>query len=148
MMSKRLFILFIALMGFTTMAQEKEAKMVQFNNFSADFEVPQGKTWVIQSIFSSSIGEVVTEADGTKSTLPVRVFIKTLNGEIKTDWQGNRFGPQVFQSDNTAASIAYPITLPEGTKFSLVMITGNPGDCKAFNGSGFMSLYEVTNSSN
>lgn len=127
-------------------AQAKEAKFIEFNNFTANFEVPEGKTWVIQSIFSNAVGELIANADGTTSTTPVRIFIKTINGNIKTDWQGNRFGPQVFQSNNKAGATSFPITLPGGTKFSLIMISGDPGNCKDFNGSGFMSVYEVTNS--
>ena len=100
---------------------------------------------MISSIFSSSIGEIIKNADGTTSTLPVRVFIKTFNGDIKTDYQGDRYGPQVYQSDNTAASVSYPIMLPEKTKFSLVIVVGNPGSFKAFNGNGYMSYTEVSN---
>lgn len=128
-----------------TFSQKKEGKLVEFNNFTANFEVPAGKTWVIESIFSNSIGELISNPDGTTSSTPVRIFIKTINGNIKTDWQGNRFGPQVFQSNNKAGVVSYPITLPEGTKFSLVIVSGDPGKCKEFNGSGFMSLFEVTN---
>ncbi|MEX1002499.1 MAG: hypothetical protein WDZ35_10335 [Crocinitomicaceae bacterium] len=135
----------ILFLQFAVFGQQKTAKFIQFNNFSASFEVPEGKTWIIHSIFSGAVGELIKHTDGTTSTLPVRIFIKTLNGDIKTDYQGDRFGPQVYQSDNTAATIAYPITLPSGTKFSLVIVTGNPGSCKAYNGSAYMSLYEVTN---
>ena len=125
-------------------SQQKEAKFVEFNNFTANFEVPEGKSWIIHSIFSSSVGELITNPDGTTTTTPVRIFIKTMNGNINTDWQGNRFGPQVYQSNNKAGTMSFPLTLPAGTKFSLVMVSGDPGNCKDFNGSGFMSLYEVT----
>ncbi|MBD3636980.1 MAG: hypothetical protein HUJ25_06505 [Crocinitomicaceae bacterium] len=145
MKTAQLLIVAIFFLSLNGLSQEKEAKFLQFNNFSSNFEVPEGKTWVINSIFSSSIGEIIENSDGTISTLPVRIFIKTLNGDIKTDYAGNRFGPQVYQSDNTAASVSYPITLPENTKFSLVIVVGNPGNCKAFNGTGYINLYEVTN---
>lgn len=126
-------------------SQEQSANFKQFNNFTSTFEVPSGKTWIVQQIFSSYTAEVVTNPDGSSSIVPVRIFIKTLNGDIKTDWQGNRFGPQVFQSNNTSATIQYPITLPAGTKFSLVIVKGDPGKCTAFDGSGYISFYEVTN---
>lgn len=129
----------------TSFGQEKVAKLQQFNNFQATFEVPSGKSWIITSIFSNAIGEIIKNVDGSTTTLPVRIFIKSMNGDIKTDWQGNRFGPQVYQSDNTAATVSYPIHLPENTKFSLVIVVGNPGNMKAFNGSGYISFYEVTN---
>lgn len=148
MFYKKLILLCLLAFSGSVMAQPKEAKFLQFNNFSADFEVPEGKTWMIQSIFSSSVGELIENIDGTSTVIPVRIFIKTLNGDIKTDYQGNRFGPQVFQSDNTSATIAYPITLPEGTKFSLVIVTGDPGSCKAFNGTGFITLMEETLNNN
>ncbi|MFT4602722.1 MAG: hypothetical protein ACI857_002909, partial [Arenicella sp.] len=110
---KVLSILFVCLIGFSASAQKAETQFKQFNNFTAQFEVPEGKTWVIHQIFSSFAAEVVTETSGETSFTPIRIFIKTLNGDIKTDWEGNRFGPQVFQSDNTSAVISYPITLPE-----------------------------------
>src|SRR5690606_8442392 len=117
----------------------------QFNNFSAEFEVPSGKTWMISSIFSNAIGEVTTNTDGTVSTLPVRIFIKAFNGDIKTDYEGDRYGPQVFQSDNTAATVSYPIMLPENTKFSLIIVVGHPGSFKMFNGTAYISYMEITN---
>lgn len=144
-MKKIIFIICCLALTIQGIAQQKEAKMLQFNNFSSNFEVPQGTTWMIQSIFSNSVGKIETNADGSVTSLPVRIFIKTFNGDIKTDYEGNRFGPQVFQSNNTASTIAYPITLPEGTKFSLVLVVGDPGSCTAFNGSGFISLFEVKN---
>lgn len=127
------------------LSQAKAAKFQQFNNFTATFEVPVGKTWIINQIFSSFTAEIKTNEDGSSEAVPVRIFIKTLNGDIKTDYQGNRFGPQVFQSNNTAATVAYPIVLPEKTKFSLVIVKGNPGNCSAFDGSAYMSFFEVTN---
>ena len=145
MKTRNILMLLFCFFLFNGIAQERKAKFVQFNNFSADFEVPQGKTWEIQSIFSNAVGNVKTGVDGSIETPAVRIFIKTINGDIKTDWQGNRFGPQVYQSNNTSATVAFPITFPEGTKFGLVMISGDPGKCEAFNGSGFMTLYEVTN---
>lgn len=140
-------ILLVSLMTVVTSFsnQSKSPKFIQFNNFSASFEVPAGKTWVIQQIFSGFTTEVKTNPDGTSKTLPVRIFIKTLNGDIKTDYEGNRYGPQVFQSDNTAATIAYPIVLPEKTTFSLVIVKGDPGACTAYDGTGYMSYYEMTN---
>ena len=143
---KHLFLVAVLSVASMLNAQEKAVKLLQFNNFSANFEVPEGKTWMIQSIFTGSIGEIIQKEDGSTTTLPVRIFIKTLNGDIKTDYQGNRFGPQVYQSDNQSATIPYPISLPGGTKFSLVIVVGDPGNCKAFNGSGYISLYEITNS--
>lgn len=142
---KQILLTTLILTSVLAMSQEKAPKFLQFNNFSASFEVPAGKTWVIENIFSNSVGELITNPDGTTSTLPIRIFIKTLNGDIKTDYEGNRFGPQVYQSDNMAATISYPITLPEGTKFSLVIVIGNPGACKSYSGSGYLSFFEISN---
>jgi hypothetical protein len=148
-MKKRLIIpVLIAATAFilgSATLQDKKAQFVQFNNFTANFEVPAGKTWVIHQVFSSFSSELKTNTDGTKTAVPVRIFIKTLNGDIKTDFAGNRFGPQLFQSTNSAATVAYPLTLPEKTTFSLVIVKGDPGSCSAFDGTGYMSFYEVTN---
>lgn len=148
MKSKFVFFSFFFLVIFSLTsitAQQKAPQFIQFNNFTASFTVPEGKTWVINQIFTSFSSEVKTNVDGTKTIVPVRIFIKTLNGDIKTDYAGNRFGPQVFQSNNTSATVAYPIVLPEKTTFSLVIVKGDPGNCSAFDGSGYMSLYEVVN---
>lgn len=144
-MFKPLFLILLIFTANLSIGQNKSVKLQQFNNFTAQFEVPAGKTWVIEKIFSNFTSEVSVNADGSISTGAIRIFIKTLNGDIKTDWQGNRFGPQVFQSNNTSATISYPITLPELTKFSLVIVEGNPGSCKAFSGSGYMSYTEISN---
>ena len=126
-------------------SQLKEAKFQQFNNFSATFEVPAGKTWEIQQVFSNYSDGVVTNADGTTENVPVLIYIKTLNGDIKTDYEGKRFGPLVYHSDNNKATMSYPIVLPENTKFSLVILSGEPENCKMFNGTGYMSWFEVKN---
>ncbi len=147
MKTKVFFLALLILFGFSSkgIAQTKVAKFQQFNNFSATFEVPAGKTWIIHQIFSGFAAKTVSNADGTQEGLPVRIFIKTLNGDIKTDYAGNRFGPQVYQSNNTAATISYPIVFPENTKFSLVILQGDFGAFEAFNGTGYISFYEVTN---
>lgn len=134
------FIFLVGLISISLTYQEKSANFVQFNNFSAQYEVPAGKTWVIQQIFTS-----FTQVGTNNDSPAIRIFIKTLNGDIKTDYAGNRYGPQVFQSNNTAATVAYPIVLPEKTSFSLIMLKGDPGSCVAFDGTGYMSYYEVTN---
>ena len=136
---KKFFFLFTCLWVTLAYTQQTNGHLKQFNNFSADFEVPKGKTWVIEQIFSSFAADIITNSDGSTDVVPVRIFIKAFNGDIKTDWQGNRFGPQVFQSNNTNSTIAYPITLPEGTKISFVLVKGDPGNCKAFEGSAYMS---------
>jgi len=149
-MKSKIFFSLIFLLSISTLnvskAQQKTAQFIQFNNFTASFTVPEGKTWIINQIFSSFSSEVKTNLDGTKTVVPVRIFIKTLNGDIKTDYAGNRFGPQVFQSNNSSATVSYPIVLPEKTVFSLVIIKGDPGNCSAFDGSGYMSFYEMVNS--
>lgn len=134
----------ILFMATSFVLQDKSPKFVQFNNFSANFEVPAGKTWVIQQIFSSFTTDV-KPGDTSATLTPIRIFIKTLNGDIKTDYEGNRFGPQVFQSNNTATTVAYPIVLPEKTSFSLIILKGDPGACSTFDGTAYMSYYEVTN---
>lgn len=138
------FTLFFVV-GLSAQGQEKSSKLQQFNNFTAQFEVPAGTTWMIQSIYSDFAAEVKKNAYGTETIVPVRIFIKTFNGDIKTDWQGNRFGPQVYQSDNTSATISYPIMLPEGTKFSLVIVAGSPGSFKRHDGTGYISITEIKN---
>ena len=143
LLSSFIFLVVFVLTSSTT--QQKTPQFIQFNNFTASFTVPELKTWIINQIFSSFSSEVKINLDGTKTIVPVRIFIKTLNGDIKTDYAGNRFGPQVFQSNNTSATVAYPIVLPEKTTFSLVIVKGDPGNCAAFDGSGYMSYYEVLN---
>lgn len=133
------------LLGTSGSAQKRTSKLQQFNNFTAQFEVPAGTSWMIQSIYSDFAASVSDNGDGTATFEPVRIFIKTLNGDIKTDWEGNRFGPQVYQSDNTSATIQYPIMLPEETKFSLVIISGKPGAFRRHDGTAYISITEIKN---
>lgn len=143
-LKQSLLFIFI-LSSLATHAQAKIEKLQQFNNFTASFEVPEGKTWIVNQIFSSFAASIESAADGSNKVVPIRIFIKTFNGDIKTDWQGNRFGPQVFQSNSTYSSIPFPLSLPEKTKISFVIIQGDPGKCTAFNGSGYISYTEYTN---
>ena len=138
-------VICILTIGLQPMAQDKKAILKQFNNFSSTFEVPKGKTWLIEQVFSSFAAEIQTNENGQSTIVPIRIFIKTFNGDIKTDWEGDRFGPQVFQSNNSNSTIPYPLSLPEGTKISFVIIQGDPGKCKAFDGSAYISYYEISN---
>ena len=144
--SKKFFLILSLLLSSVSLtAQSKVEKLQQFNNFTASFEVPVGKTWVVNQIFSSFAATVELASDGSQNIVPIRIFIKTFNGDIKTDWQGNRFGPQVFQSNSTYSSIPFPLTLPEKTKISFIILEGDPGKCKAFDGSGYITYTELTN---
>jgi hypothetical protein len=142
---KNISLILFLFFATSSIAQVKTGHLKQFNNFSSQFEVPEGQTWVIEQIFSSFAADITTGENGESEIVPIRIFIKTFNGDIKTDWEGNRYGPQVYQSNNSNSTVAYPLTLPEGTKISFVILKGDPGNCKAFDGSAYLSYYEIKN---
>jgi hypothetical protein len=146
-MRRFLSIVSVALLFFASsfINQPKQAKFEQFNNFSGKFEVPEGKSWLINQVFASYAVNVKTDANGSTFSDEIRIYMKTLNGDIKTDFQGKRFGPQLYQSSDKNACLSYPILLPEKTTFSLIILEGKPGNCKRHDGTGYISYYEISN---
>lgn len=88
-------------------APKTKAKLIEFTNANSKFIVPSGKTWVINNVFSSDI---------------YRVYIKSINGEILTDFNKLRRPSLQLDADH------FPIILPENTRFELIVLDLNYGD--------------------
>jgi autotransporter-associated beta strand protein len=128
-----------------------KAQLLEFTNTSASFTVPEGKTWVIYSIFSDyvtggtvkyneyrKVNEFANEED-------IRIFLKDLNGVQKTDYLKNKYGTQFYRSSDASTVIPYPIIFPEKTRFNLIVLSGDLGSLKEYNGKAYISLMEITN---
>jgi hypothetical protein len=143
-----LFILFLTTWNLTINAQTSipkgKAQLIEFTNATAKFTVPEGKTWYIQNTFSDWRIEC-TQPDGTTGRT-IRVFLKSLNGLLKTDLSKNKFGPLLyFSSETNSMSLIFP----EKTTFELLLVSSEINqDIKLFNGLGYINIIETDNLTN
>jgi|TARA_B110000305_G_C19071973_1_gene462084 hypothetical protein len=147
-MKKILLILFLCVWSFPIKAQtavpKGKAQLIEFTNATAKFTVPEGKTWIIYSIFSDYItGGTVDNRGYLIDSEDVRIFIKKLNGVQKTNFVRNIYGPQLYRTGG--AEISYPIVFPEKTTFDLITLKGSAGSLKKYSGKSYLSLVESDN---
>ena len=150
-----LFTLFISVWSLTGSAQAAlpngKAQLIEFTNATANFTVPEGKTWYIYSIFSDYLtGGTIQynehtnekELDGASE---IRIFLKDLNGKEKTIFTKNIYGPQLFRSSDATTVIPYPFILPEKTTFNLLILKGDLGSPQMYGGVGYLNIIETDN---
>jgi hypothetical protein len=147
--------LFLSLCALNVTAQttvpKGKAQLIEFTNATAKFTVPEGKTWIIYSIFSDYVtgGQVKLNDYTKKNELEeeddIRIFIKDLNGVPKTDYLKNIYGTQLYRSTNASTVIPYPIIFPEKTTVTLIVLKGNLGSLKEYDGKAYISLIEIDN---
>jgi hypothetical protein len=147
-MKKILLMLFLCVWSFPINAQTAvpigKAQLIEFTNATAKFTVPEGKTWIIYSIFSDYItGGKVDNRGILIDTEDVRIFIKKLNGVQKTNFVINMYGPQLYRSGKPVLS--YPLVFPEKTTFDLITLKGRIGSLKKYSGKSYLSLVESDN---
>ena len=134
-----------------TSIQKGNAQLIEFSNDNAKFKVPDGKTWIIYSVFSDYLADgklklnEYTKKNELADALEIRIFIKELNEIEKTNYLKNIYGTQLFRSTNTATAIQYPIILPEKTSFNLIILKGEIGNLIPHSGIAYISLLEVDN---
>ena len=128
-----------------------KARLIEFTNANAQFSVPEGKAWIIYSVFSDYAVDGVMKyeeyfkEDRLKDELGVRVFLKDLNGVEKTNLIKNVYGPQLYRSNTIATGISYPIIFTEKTTFNLILLKGDLSKIKLYKGAGYISLMEIDN---
>ena len=134
----------------TTIPKGK-AQLIEFTNETAKFTVPEGKTWIIYSIFSEyGVDGVVKIDEHSKNNtyytgLDIRIFLKDLNGIEKTNYVKNIYGTQLYHSRNASTVIPYPIIFPEKTSFNLMILKGDLGNIQLYGGKAYISLVETDN---
>ena len=128
-----------------------KVQLIEFTNLNSSFTVPEGKYWMIYSVFSDLCTEgnikyneysKVNELENQKT---IRVFLKEMNGVEKTNYSKNIYGPQLFRSTDNSKIIIYPILLPEKTSFKLSVLKGDPGNLSEYNGTAYISFIELDN---
>jgi hypothetical protein len=124
-----------------------DAKLLEFNNETAKFIVPEGKTWVIYSAFSDYFTDLRFNEYGGNIQESIHIFIKKMNEKVKTDLSKKLFGPSLFTSmENVSTHMGFPIILPEKTTFELVLVKGFYfKDLQPYLGLGYLSIVEMTN---
>jgi hypothetical protein len=151
------FIAVLFLSAITTISSAQttipkgKAQLIEFKNSTANFTVPEGKTWVIYNLFSDYVidGTVKYNERSKKNeytnSSAIRIFIKDLNGVEKTNYQKNIYGTQLYRSTDASMTIPFPIIFPEKTTFSLVIVKGDLGNLQLHNNSSYISFIEVDN---
>ena len=128
-----------------------KVQLIEFTNLNSSFTVPEGKHWMIYSVFSDLTTEgnikyneysKINELENQKT---IRVFLKEMNGIEKTNYSKNIYGPQLFHSFDNAKMIIYPMLLPEKTSFRLSVLKGDPGNLSEYNGKAYISFIEIDN---
>ena len=122
-------------------APKGKAQLIEFTNATAKFTVPDGKTWYIHNTFSDWRIDC-TLPDGTTGRV-TRVFLKSLNGVVKTDITKNQFGPQLYCSPEINSM---SLIFSEKTTFELLLLSSNMNqDIKLFSGKGYINIIETDN---
>ena len=128
-----------------------KAQLIEFTNATAQFTVPEGKSWFIYSVFSEYVVDGVvkfneyTKTNEYANSLDIRIFIKDMNGTEKTNYIKNIYGTQLYRSTDASTVIPYPIIFPEKTTFNLIILKGDLGSLKLYGGKAYISLLEVDN---
>jgi hypothetical protein len=123
-----------------------KAQLIEFTNATAQFTVPAGKTWYIYSILTDWSANTMKDDRGDYYSDDIRVFIKSLNGKVKTDYKTNKMGPQLgSRSTSPSPGTGYPIILPENTSIQLIQLCGDEGKWKEYSGIALISVIEVDN---
>ncbi len=86
-----------------------------------------------------------TQPDGTsgRTGRTLSLFLKSLNGLLKTDLSKNQFGPLLYFSCETNSM---SLILPEKTILELLLVSSEINqDIKLFNGLGYINIIETDN---
>jgi hypothetical protein len=127
-----------------------KAHLIEFTNETAQFTVPEGKSWFIYNIFTEYMVDGVfklneySKKNEYSNFLYVRILLKDLNGIEKTNLSKNIYGTQFYFSAGVSV-IPYPIIFPEKTTFSLINLKGDLGSLKLYDGKAYISIMEVDN---
>jgi hypothetical protein len=116
-----------------------KAQLIEFTNATAQFTVPAGKTWYLYNILTDFETDVKDDK-GDYYVYFIRVFIKSLNGEVKTDLKTYKMGPQLG-----GEGTGYPIIFPENTSLELIQLYEREEEYKEYSGTAFISVIEVDN---
>lgn len=121
-----------------------KANIVEFTNATAKFIVPNGKTWIIQNIFSDIETKFKVKDswnNGELNHCSVSVYIKSINGSIKTDLTSEQYSRRMNNNDFR------PIYLPENTtiEFLIVYHDSSTKTIKNLDGSATLNYIEITN---
>ncbi len=121
-----------------------KANIIEFTNVTAKFTVPSGKTWIIQNVFSdiTTKFKVVSSWNNELAFCPIEVYIKNINGVIKTDLITKQFSIQMNNRD-----FYHPIYLPENTSIEFIITYDDFSDktTKTYDGSAIINYIELSN---
>lgn len=103
------FTLFLCVFSLSSIAQTTtpngKAKLIEFNNSTAKFTVPEGKTWTIYNVFCERKLNALAGVDKS-----IRIKIKSINSTVYEN------GPVAYHY-KTDGVMNFPIVFPEKTVF-------------------------------
>jgi hypothetical protein len=114
-----LVLSFICDLHSQTVYPKGKAHIIEFNNTTAKFTVPAGKTWYIVNIFSDYFTDFIPNSTSSE----INIFLKSLDGTVITDLSINKVGTKVYSGVQTYA-LRMPLIFPENTVFELIIISG------------------------
>lgn len=140
---KKIAFVGLFILGFfpAILAQSSKTVLLEFTNANAQFTVPAGKSWIINSVFSDYVTDCVKNGDYYDCS-DIYIFIERLNNVEKTNAANLKYGPLLYRTNNSF-STHLPIHLPAGTNLELVILKGYTGNMEPYNGSAFVSITEV-----
>lgn len=118
------------------------AKMTLLANNRNSLTVPEGKTWIINQFVTDYVVNLHTDSLGNVVGEELFVFLKSLNGEILTDPAQGLYGPMLYSSMHPEYTMRFPIVLPAGTKYQVILYQGTIGALTAYDGKIFVSYFE------
>ena len=108
----------------TTIPKGK-AQIIEFNNSTAKFTVPAGKTWYIINLFSDCTTNLTYDSEGYLKADEIRIFIKSINGSIITDIANKKYGPVIYRGPMHERMQPLPIILPENSTIEFLVTSGD-----------------------
>lgn len=120
-----------------------KANIVEFTNATAKFTVPSGKTWIIQNIFSDEYTNFkIKNNNNGLEHCRVLVYIKTINGIIKTDFITEKNSKRLNNNSDF-----HPIYLPENTSIEFIIAYDDfiADKIKIYDSNATLNYIETTN---
>ena len=116
------------------------AKILTLTNRRAAIVVPEGRVWTLNSFIGDYFSGSHTDSSGNLIGTEIHIFIKAINGQVLTNVEAGKFGPQLFSSLHPNQSLRLPIVLGAKTAISIQIFEGELGNLKPYEGEIYCSV--------
>ena len=118
------------------------AKVIQLDNKIARLKVKEGKSWTINQIICDYTTGITLDSLGNPIIEEIHIFFKSINGEMLTDIEQKKFGPQIYSSLHPEHSLRFPITFSAGESFGIQIFKGPLSNLKPYDAKVICSYTE------